>query len=114
MFRVETFVDDKKLAQLLHALAGIAIGTPNIQPVANATAKGGKINATSDELCDLFKAYAKKHKLDKVKPADVRAFCKANGRAETSYGYVIKRLFECKMLKKHGTGTGMYYTVVTA
>jgi hypothetical protein len=114
VFRVEIFVDDKRLAQLLHNMAGVIIGEPKIQPVANGAVQGGKpIAANSGEICDLFKAFVKKQKLTQIKAPNMREFCKANGLSIGSYSYVLKKLYECKMIKKHGTGSTTYYTVIS-
>jgi len=114
MFRIETFVDDKKLSQLLHALAGIVIGTPNIQPVANGKVEKGKpVSTNSGELCDMFLAFAKKRKLTQFKAPEMREFCKVAGMSESSYSYILKRLHECKAIKKAGQGTKTVYTVVS-
>jgi hypothetical protein len=113
MFRVEAFVDDKRLAQLLHAMTGVITGAPTIQPVGNAAVSGGKVTAAnSGELCDMFWAYAKKHKLTTFKVNDMRNFCKTIGMAESSRGYVLKKLFACHAVKKTGKGSAMSYTVV--
>lgn len=113
MFRVEAFVDDKRLAQLLHNMAGVITGEPKIQPVVNAKVENGKaVAASSGDLCDLFTAYAKKHKITTFGTAEGRAFCKSVGKSENSYGYVIRKLFECKLVKKTGKGAATRYTVV--
>lgn len=113
MFRVEAFVDDKRLAQLLHAMTGVITGEPKIQPVGNAATTGGKVvAANSGELCDLFYAYVKKHKITAFKAGDMRAFCTSAGLAESSRGYALKKLFACHAIKKHGKGTSTTYTVV--
>jgi len=113
MFRIECFVDDNKLPKLLHNMTGLILGPPNVQPVANGAVKKGKaVAANSGEVCDLFRAYVKKHKLTKIKAPQLREFCTTSGWAANSYSYVVKKLFECKLVRKHGAGAAMYYTVV--
>jgi len=113
MFRVEVFVDDKRLSQLLHGFAGVILGEPKIQPVANGAVKAGKpVSTNSGELCDLFAAYAKKHKLEQFKAPQIREFCKSVGMSVGSYSYVLKRLYECKAIRKTGKSTKTVYTVV--
>lgn len=112
MFRVSFFVDDKKLPGALRDLMGVAAGSPEVMPVVNGVEKGGKVVAAAKgETCDLFVAYAKKHKLEKIAAPQLRAFCKSIGSAETSYTYYGKQLVAAGCLKKHGKGSQTYYTV---
>ena len=47
MIRLEAFVDDKKVAAVLHALDGLVVQL-NVMPVRNAIAKGGKVAEAGD------------------------------------------------------------------
>lgn len=55
MFRVEIFVDDRKLAECLRNLVGVAVDHPKVEPVVGAEVRRGKIRQveptfmTSDE-----------------------------------------------------------------
>ena len=113
MFRIEVFVDDKKLGNALHALVGLTLGDPKVQPVANAVVKNGKVGAASVDLAGLFAKFAKERKLGSSQfSANVlREFCKYAGMSETSYGYAGKQLLKAGAIKKHGAGTKSAYTV---
>jgi hypothetical protein len=112
VFRVNLFCDDKKLADVLRGLAGLAVGNPEVQPVVNAEKKNGKVVAAgSGDNAALFAKYAKTNKLTKIKATDLRGFCKSIGVSETSYGYFGKQLQKAGAIKKHGTGSASYYTV---
>ena len=113
MFRVSFFVDDKKLADVLHGLMGLAAGQPEVVPVANAVKRNGKIEAASGSLEEQFAAYAKKTKLTKFKIPDLTEFTKLTGLAPTSRNYIAKQLLKVGAIKRHGTGPKTYYTVVT-
>jgi hypothetical protein len=113
LFRIEFFCDDKKLAEALRGLAGIALGDPKIMPVVNGEASNGKVVArTPGELPDLFKAYAKSEGLKIFQATDIKKFCKHLGRPESSYGYYLKRLMASGVFKKSGKGAKMIYTLV--
>lgn len=112
MFRVEFFVDDKRLPSALRSLAGVATGEPKVQPVVNATVKAGRVAAAnSGEVCELFLAYAKKHKLTTFGAGELRGFAKSIGRAENAYGYIRNDLFKCGAIRKIGKGATMKYAV---
>ena len=113
MFRISFFCDDKKLANALRGLAGVAAGSPEVQPVVNAEKKNGKVQAAGNgDNAALFAKYAKANKLTKIKATDLRGFCKSIGVSETSYGYFGKQLQKAGAIKKHGTGSASYYTVI--
>ena len=111
MFRVNFFCEDKKLADALRGLAGLAAGSPEVQPVVNAVHKNGKIAAASGSLEEQFHRYAKSHKIEKFKSVDLAEFCKLTGMAPASRGYLIKQLQKAGAVKKHGVGTKTHYTV---
>jgi len=112
VFRVAFFCEDKKLADALRGLAGLAAGSPEVQPVANAVHKNGKIQAASGSLEEQFFRHAKANSLTKFVSADLVAFTKLAGLAPSSRGYIIKQLMKAGAVKKHGAGTKSYYTVV--
>ena len=111
MFRVNFFCEDKKLADALRGLAGLAAGSPEVQPVANAVHKNGKIQAASGSLEEQFFRYAKSNKIEKFKSTDLREFCKLVGMAPASRTYMVKQLVKAGAVKKHGAGQKTYYTV---
>jgi hypothetical protein len=112
MFRIELFCQDNKLANVLHALTGLAVGAPAVQPVVNAAEKNGKVVANGDgSLDDLFRQYVEEHGIREFNAARMKEFCKASGRSVQAYGYYLKQLAAHGVLKKHGSGKTMRYTV---
>lgn len=113
MFKVAFVCDDKKLADALRNLMGVAVGTPEIVPMVNAVKKNGKVEAASSgDTAELFSKYAKDNKLERFKAADMRAFCKSIGMSPNSYSYFSKQLQKARVIKRHGTSSNSYYTVM--
>ena len=113
MFRIEAFVDDKKLGEALRALAGIAIGNPAVQPVVNAEEKGGKVVPSGDgSLPSAFVEFVKARKLSEFGPQEMKKFVKGMGRSETSSTYFTQRLQALGLVKKvSGSGPRTRYAV---
>jgi hypothetical protein len=113
MFKIEVFVDDKKLAEALRALAGLALGQPSVVPVVNAEHSGGKIKAaTNGSLLDMFHQHLTKTKTQSFRAADVKAFLKSVGKSEGSSNYLSQQAAKAGFAKKSGKGSAMSYTVV--
>lgn len=115
MFKVEFYVDDKRIAQAIHALTGIAVGDPKINPVVNAVKKNGKLHAKTDgDVVSLFMDWLKQHKdLKELKADHFRAFCNHIGRPVTSYSAVKDKIVKAGgILRRIGTGSASKYKVV--
>lgn len=115
MFRIECFVDDKHVADVIRALTGKAIGQPTIQPVANAQAKGGKIVTDGLSLCETFvKALAKAAAvgLKETTMAKIKEFLRDQNAKESSAGYLVKCAERAGALKRKGSGPGVRYLIV--
>src|SRR5262245_32621353 len=113
MFLIQVYCEDNKLAKVLHAVTGLVIGQPTIQPVVNAASKNGKVEAASDatSVFDLFVQHLETLDSDKhIMAADVRRFLHGIGRKESAATYLLQKAQKHKLLKKHGKGTGMNYT----
>ena len=107
MFRIVFQCDDRKLADALRGLTGIAIGSPEVQPVVNGTLKNGKLVAKNGgKIEDLFLDYAKTKHLTSFGYDELRAFCRHIGKPETTANYCAKALVTKGMLKKTGGGKG--------
>jgi len=114
MFRVEFFCDDKRLAEALRSLAGVAIGDPKAQPVTNGENKNGAVVALDDgNVAMAFVRYAKTHKLTSPVAEDFRDFCRYLGKSQTSYMYYRKKLIELGALKRRGKGKSVQFTVAS-
>ena len=107
MFKVEFFVDDKRLGAALLALVGIAHGQPGVVPVVNAVKKAnGLAPVATGSTMDRFAAALQEHKGRNISANDVRAMMKPLGLTEKSYSYILKRAMETKLVKKTGKGQG--------
>ncbi|MBO0716442.1 MAG: hypothetical protein J2P55_03775 [Rhizobiales bacterium] len=117
MFKIDFFVDDKKLAPALRALAGLALGDPKVTPVINAapTANGKGIKQITDgSLLELFAVFLRKTKLAEVTPKHARDFLTNAGRSPSSASYLLRNAVEARMLKPSaGKGTKTSYQVNT-
>jgi hypothetical protein len=115
VFRVEFFVDDKKLGNALRALTGLAADNPTVQPVVNAMKTNGKVKAKGNgDAVSLFADYAKENKFKEFAARDLKAFCKHAGWAESSASYFAKKLVDAHVLKKMGKGNQVRYAMVNA
>jgi hypothetical protein len=113
MFRIEAFCDDKNLARVLHALAGLVLAAPKITPVANAQAKNGEVKAASSgEVLPMLSSYLKKRRLDVVNATVVREFAVAHGYSAASYSHILKKATQARLLRKRGKGTKSSYAVI--
>lgn len=115
MFRVTMFVDDKKLSELLHSAVGLAIGQPEIQPVANAQKKGGKVVAKTDgSSVERFLDHLKEHKITHFTPGQAKEILRQIGMKPSSISYMIKQLRHLKLVRHNGkTAQASAYTVIS-
>jgi hypothetical protein len=113
MFRIEFFVDDKKLPAALHALMGVSHGAPTVTPVANAIkTKNGLAAASNGSGLDRFIAALGKHKGEKINAARAREIMREAGCNPESISYYLKGAREAGALRKAGTGSGTTYAIV--
>jgi hypothetical protein len=106
MFRVIVFCNDNKLANILHALAGIAIGNPEIQPVANGKNDRGKVVARADgDPVAMFGAYLKQRRLTEINSTIGREFCRSIGKDPERYNYLFQQAQREGLLRKTGKAT---------
>lgn len=109
MFRTEIFIEDKKLVPFLKAISGLVLSMSPPQMVVNAEARNGKIEAQTDgTVQEMFLAHLNQRKLKHFSVGDIRHWLKSQGRAEGSFGYVVKKLRESKRAKMVARG---HYTV---
>jgi hypothetical protein len=113
MFRIECFCDDKKLAAVLRALAGLVVGSPGVTPVINAEVKAGKLKqSTGGKLIDLFAEHLRAEKPEVIDSDYARAFIKDLGMSPASYTYLLRKACDTKLVRKTGKGTQSKYTVL--
>jgi hypothetical protein len=92
MFRIEVFVDDKKLPGFLHACAGLVVSMSPPTPVVNVQEEGLKA-ASNGSIPDMFYNELKRKKMQEFTPAEAHGILNALGASDASYNYV------CKILK---------------
>jgi hypothetical protein len=105
MFRVVFNVDDRKLAEALRALAGIAQAAPEVHPLVNG---GAPVPGSALER---FVPWLKGKKA--VTASEVAVWCKSNGMATSSRGYMLKKAKLAGLLKHVGKGSGSKYVVTS-
>jgi len=110
MFRITCYVEDKQLATLLHTLAGISRGQPEIVPVVNVVEKGGGAPQakTNGNVVQLFAQYLDTHPGD-VTPKYVQEFQQSIGRSPGGYNNVLHKAKMAKLIKQSGTGSASTY-----
>jgi hypothetical protein len=100
MFKIDNVVcDDKKLADVLRALAGLVLQTPQPVPVVGAMVKNGKVQSAGD-VVTLFAAELKKRKAVEIAALDMREFLRSIGRPVNSYSYFVTQAQKLGLLKR--------------
>lgn len=115
MFRLNNvMIEDKKLAEVLTALAGKVLSMDIPQPVINAEKRDGKLFARTDgSLTSVFRDYVTHTKLNNFGIAEVRDFLSKAGRPVSSAPGILKVAKREGWLKAKGTGKGTTYIVVS-
>ena len=108
MFRLEVFVDDKKLSYVLWALSGHVVEMKPPQPVNNATMRNGKLVAkTSGDRVEMLMKHLAEKKITEMKGPDVvRDFCVSMGLSDKSYSNVLSNALRRKQLTRRKAGKG--------
>ena len=114
MFRIECFVDEKNMGEVLKRLNGIARNlthnyVPNVEPKRN-----GKIKAVAGNRIELIQRELHKRKLTQITGPEMKELVEEIGLNRTSYSHFIQEMVKAGMLKKGGKGPGhntMIYNV---
>lgn len=111
MFKVEFYVDDKRLAPALKALVGIAMAQPSVLPVVNAKMANGHVKSEGSgaNMLELFATFLKKTKKENLIGKDVDDFLRSIGRSKSSRAYLLKQAASAKLLKKSGKSSNTVY-----
>jgi hypothetical protein len=111
MFRVEFFVDDKHLAEVMHAVAGRSRNL-NVQPVANSgNGPGGEVKAfKAGSVHELLLAAINQSHPHRVTAGQARVLVQKLGFAPDSTSYYLKRLVDSGAMQRHGHSNASYYT----
>ena len=112
MFRVEFFVEDKRLADALRSLAGKTRGQPAVQPVVNVEPAAGKLKANgSGTLVDMLGEFVHKNGVAELQPKKVKEWLEKHGFSADSASYVLRGAVNQGWLKKTGQGNATVYHV---
>lgn len=114
MFRVEFFVDDKKLAEALRALVGISHGPPGVVPVVNAVKKdnGELVAKTNGGQKERWLAALADYKGKQFTGPQMRMLMKELGLNGDSASYLLSSARKNKLIKSSGTTSKIVYTVI--
>lgn len=113
MFKIEDlYVEDRRLGDLLKAIAGIARGMPRPVPVANIDPATMKAKLNGANLIALFGAHITKEKITEFGPKDVQDWLAKHGKSRQSSNYVCQGLKKAGMVKRSGKSANSRYTVV--
>jgi hypothetical protein len=101
MFKIDCFCDDRNLARVHHALAGIVLDLKAV-PVVNAKAgRNGKVTAeTNGGTLSLLAEWLKKEQATNVRASDIKAFATSHGKSEKSYSSILKTGTNAGLLKR--------------
>ena len=107
MFRIAGFVDDKHIAAVMHAVAGLVRDWECV-PVANVKVEKGKVAAKTDGcLAKLLHQTTGKDAY--IKPVHVRMFVQEHGRAPSTAAYLMNKAIKLRLFKRVGKGSSTRY-----
>jgi hypothetical protein len=112
MFKVEFFVEDKRLPDSLHALTGLIRGLPSVVPVVNVDEghPSGLKPKTNGALLEAFASHIAR--LDRFRPQDVRDFLKSVGKSPSSSSYLVQKARAARLIKMVGKSSAVTYIVI--
>jgi hypothetical protein len=113
MFKVEFFVEDKKLPDSLRALTGLIRGLPSVVPVVNVDEDhhSGLKPKTNGALLDAFASHIARFD-GPFGPQQVRDFLKSVGKAAGSAGYLVQKARVARLIKVVGKSSAVRYHVI--
>lgn len=115
MFRITIYVENKRLADALMGLVGIAVGTPEVTPVINAVAKRGKVQAIRSDGAPLWQRigdHLLQNNVESINSTDVKDLLKRFGGSPNSFSYLLALLRKNGFIGKHmGDKRNGYYLV---
>jgi hypothetical protein len=105
VFRIEVFVDDKKLAAFLNAAAGLVASMSPPLPVVNLAPNHKDLKAASGgTIVQSFHAELKKKRQATFTALEVKEYLERIGKSPLSYNYLIGQLKEQKLVKMVSRG----------
>ena len=115
MFKIEAYVEDKRVGDALRALAGIVRGMPSCVPMVNVQEhpQTKKLTAKSGgSMLEMLEKHLLENKVEKLTPDDVRAFVKTCGRSPASAVYLVGLAVKARLIKRIGKSSNTTYQVV--
>jgi hypothetical protein len=116
MFRIEAFVEDKKLGDALKALAGLCRGQPSVAPVMNVdeTSGDGPVKAAGNgNIIHMLASHLRHIHKVRITSKEIAAWLKSQGRSPQSASYTAREACKLRILKKVGGPTSGNYEVVS-
>lgn len=111
MFRVECFVDDRKLAEVLHRLSGVAMNVQAVPVVNAAKKKGTLVASTEGSGASLLIDVMVKRKLTKFGTAELNEVAEQIGRAK---GGLVSAAKRAGWLTAKGNPSNRVYQITTS
>ena len=115
MFKIEFFVDDKYLAEVLRGVAGKArqlqvIPVVNVAEEKTRGRPNGQLKQDAEHTLGLFLKELKKVAPEQIVAAQARQAAENCGMAPTSYSYFLQKAAKAKLIKKgKKEGNNMIY-----
>lgn len=108
MFRIECFCEDRRVAEVLRALAGLVRGAPSVQPVTNLdeARPARERAATNGRAIDQFAAYIRRARPVEINAEYMRTFMKMIGYAPGGYSGLLAKAQQVGLLKRKPGGKG--------
>ncbi len=112
MFKIEAFVEDKKLGDVLRALTGLVRGQPVVLPVVNVEENAQELKARSNgSLLGLFTDHLAKSKVTMLRPSDVKAWLEKTGHSPLSSTYLVEQAIHAKLIRRTGSAASVVYHI---
>ena len=106
MFRVTFMCNDTRLGVALKGLQGIALETPQVQLVANATTVNGKVRqrVPGSSIKEQVLNHIVGNNIKKITANEVKMFVTKLGYAPHSYASIVHRLTADRTLRRVAPG----------
>lgn len=117
MFRISFFCDDRKLANALRVLVGVAVGAPEVMPVEpdtrdNDTGKPSGGRGGGPPLVPQLAEYLAGSSLTELRLRDIKQWLASIGRNPNNAQHVARLATKRGLLQRQGEGRATVYTVV--
>lgn len=107
MFIIQNLmIEDKKLADVLHALSGKVVSMEPPRPVTNAKVENGEVVpiTASGSVVEMWVKHVHDHNIASFNLSLLSEFVSDNGRAPSTAKYVVKELVNRGLAKRVGRG----------